>query len=101
MFSQAYEDDLAILPDSVRKNAESLPELLAESRASSTTKGYYRSYKKWKEWLKGTGVQNNEANVKPLVVATYLVELIQGGASKNVLSSAFYKGGICISISVV
>ena len=99
MFSQAYEHDLAILPESVLECEKSIPGLLAESRTSSTTRGYYRSYKKWMVWLEKTGIRDEVPKLKHLVVAICLASLIQEGVSENVLSSALY--GIRWAHSVV
>lgn len=49
-----------------------IPELLSESRESSTVKGYYRSYKKWDDWLKKNVVVIEQGSSrKPLIVSIY------------------------------
>jgi hypothetical protein len=67
VFLQAYEKDIAILPDILREKIRDIPELLSGSRASSTVKGYYRSFKKWSDWLKKNGLENDKvSSTKPL-----------------------------------
>lgn len=56
VFFQTYENGVVILSESVKENTERIPELLTECRASSTTKGYYRSYMKWVKWLEKNGI---------------------------------------------
>ncbi|XP_068238348.1 uncharacterized protein [Palaemon carinicauda] len=95
----AYENDVAILPESVKENIERIPELLAEWRASSTTKVYYQSYMKWVTWLEKNGIHDKKSTMKPLVICMYLASLIQEGVSVSVLSSALY--GIRWEYSVI
>lgn len=71
VFSQAYENGVAILPESVKENIERIPELLTECRASSTTKGYYRSYMKWVKWLEKNGIYDKMFTMKPLVICVF------------------------------
>lgn len=90
VFFQAYENGVAILPESVKENTERIPELLTECRASSTTKGYYRSYMKWVKWLEKNGIYDTMSTMKPLVICV-LASLIQEVVSMSVLSSAVYE----------
>ena len=91
IFLQAYEKDIAILPEILRDKIRDIPELLSGSRASSTVKVYFRSFKKWSDWLKKNGLENDKvSSTKPLTVSIYLASLIQEGVSVNVLTSALY-----------
>lgn len=97
---QAYDKDISILPEILREKIHDIPELLSESRASSTVKGYYRSYKKWDDWLKKNGVVIEQGSSrKPLIVSIYLASLIQEGVSVSMLTSAVY--GIRWAYSVI
>lgn len=98
VFFQTYENGVVILPESVKENTERIPELLTECRASSTTKGYYRSYMKWVKWLEKNGIYDTMSTMKPLVICV-LASLIQEVVSVSVLSSAVY--GICWAYSVI
>ena len=91
VFLQAYRKDIAILPEILREKIQDIPELLSESRASSTVKSYFKSFQKWNDWLKQNNLQPDQgSSVKPLTVGIYLAGLIQKGVSVNVLTSAFY-----------
>ena len=91
VFLQAYREDIAILPEILREKIQDIPELLSESRASSTVKSYFKSFQKWNDWLKQNNLQPDQgSSVKPLTVGIYLAGLIQKGVSVNVLTSAFY-----------
>lgn len=100
IFLQAYDKDIAILPDILLEKNHDIPELLSENIASSTVKGYYRSYKKWDDWLKKNGVVIDQGSSrKPLIVSIYLASLIQEGVYVSVLTSAVYD--ICWAYSVI
>lgn len=71
VFFKEYENGVAILPESVKENIERIPELLTECRASSTTKGYYRSYMKWVKWLEKNGIYDKMSTMKPLVIVFF------------------------------
>ena len=87
---QAYRKDIAILPEILREKIQDIPELLSESRASSTVKSYFKSFQKWNDWLKQNNLQPDQgSSVKPLTVGIYLAGLIQKGFSVNVLTAAF------------
>lgn len=74
IFLQAYDKDISILPEILREKNHDIPELLSKSRASSTVKGYYRSYKKWDDWLKKNVVVIEQGSSrKPLIVSIYLL----------------------------
>ena len=87
VFLQAYRKDIAILPEILREKIQDIPELLSESRASSTVKSYFKSFQKWNDWLKQNNLQPDQgSSVKPLTVGIYLAGLIQKGVSVNVLA---------------
>lgn len=74
IFLQAYDEDISILPEILREKIHDIPELLSESRESFTVKGYYRSYKKWDDWLKKNVVVIEQGSSrKPLIVSIYLL----------------------------
>ena len=55
-----------------------LPDLLTESRCSTTVKNYYNGFMRWKRWAQSNGIP--EANILPsklLHVALYLASLVQ------------------------
>lgn len=88
---QAYDEDISILPEILREKIHDIPELLSESRESSTVKGFYRSYKKWDDWLKKNVVVIEQGSSRePFIVSIYLASLIQEGVSVSVLTSAVY-----------
>lgn len=74
IFLQAYDEDIYILPEILREKIHDMPELLSERRESSTVKGFYRSYKKWDDWLKKNVVVIEQGSSrKPLIVSIYLL----------------------------
>lgn len=74
IFLQEYDEDISILPEILREKIHDIPELLSESRESSTVKCYYRSYKKWDDWLKKNVVVIEQGSSrKPLIVSIYLL----------------------------
>lgn len=83
IFLQAYDKDISILPEILREKIHDIPELLSESRASSTVKGYYRSYKKWDDWLKKNGVVIEQGSLRePLIVSTVKFRYIKLGGTE-------------------
>lgn len=91
IFLQAYDKDISILPEILREKIHNIPELLSESKASFTVKDYYRSYKKWDDWLKKNGVVIEQGSSRePLIVSFYLASLIQEVVSVSVLTLAVY-----------
>ncbi|CAC5383937.1 unnamed protein product [Mytilus coruscus] len=72
------------------KNAY-IAELLSESRAVSTTKGYYHSFLRWKNWATLNGIENGDIlPTKAFHVAIYLASLTQSSNTVSPVVQAFY-----------
>ena len=100
VFLQAYRKDRAILPEILREKIKNIPELLSQSRESSTVKSYFWNFQKWNDWLKQNNLQPDQwSSVKPLTVGIYLAGLIQKEVSVNVFTLAF--NGIRLALSVI
>lgn len=88
---QAYTDDLQDLSAPLLDKVSLLPDLLSESRAISTTKGYYQSFVRWKNWALSNGIENTDIlPAKPLHVAIYLASLTQACNTVSPVVQAFY-----------
>ena len=73
----------------LRSLARQIPSVLANSRASSTTKGYFSCFKKWKAWT----LLFPECKFFPADkthVALYVLNLVQSGYSFSRRTSAFF-----------
>ncbi|CAG2187301.1 unnamed protein product [Mytilus edulis] len=66
-------------------------ELLSESRAASTTKGYYQNFLRWKKWAILNGIENCDIlPAKAFHVAIYLASLTQSSNTVSPVVQAFY-----------
>ena len=90
MFFQAFRDDIAELPESLVDTLNLLPDLLTESRCSTTVKNYNNGFMRWKRWAQSNGIP--EANILPsksLHVALYLASLVQSSRTSSPVIQAF------------
>ncbi|XP_071171146.1 uncharacterized protein, partial [Mytilus edulis] len=91
IFLQAFAGELQNLPVSLLSKVNLLPELLSESRAPSTTKGYYQSFLRWKKWAILNGIENCDIlPAKAFHVAIYLASLTQSSNTASPVVQAFY-----------
>ncbi|CAG2222178.1 unnamed protein product [Mytilus edulis] len=89
--SEAFAGELQNLPVSLLSKVNLLPELLSESRAASTTKGYYQSFLRWKKWAILNGIENCDIlPAKAFHVAIYLASLTQSSNTVSPVVQAFY-----------
>ncbi|CAG2240187.1 unnamed protein product [Mytilus edulis] len=87
----AFAGELQNLPVSLLSKVNLLPELLSESRAASTTKGYYQSFLRWKKWAILNGIENCDIlPAKAFHVAIYLASLTQSSNTVSPVVQAFY-----------
>ncbi|CAG2243182.1 unnamed protein product [Mytilus edulis] len=87
----AFAGELQNLPVSLVSKVNLLPELLSESRAASTTKGYYQSFLRWKKWAILNGIENCDIlPAKAFHVAIYLASLTQSSNTVSPVVQAFY-----------
>ncbi|CAG2212068.1 unnamed protein product [Mytilus edulis] len=87
----AFAGELQNLPVSLVSKVNLLPELLSESRAASTTKGYYQSFLRWKKWAILNGIKNCDIlPAKAFYVAIYLASLTQSSNTVSPVVQAFY-----------
>ncbi|VDH91887.1 Hypothetical predicted protein [Mytilus galloprovincialis] len=88
---EAFAGELQNLPVSLLSKVNLLPELLSESRAASTTKGYYQSFLRWKKWAILNGIENCDIlPAKAFHVAIYLASLTQSSNTVSPVVQAFY-----------
>lgn len=90
-FCRHFAAELQNLPVSLVSKVNLLPELLSESRAASTTKGYYQSFLRWKKWAILNGIENCDIlPAKAFHVAIYLASLAQSSNTVSPVVQAFY-----------
>ena len=91
VFFQAFSEDIQNLPDCLIGNLNFLPDLLCESKAESTTKGYFQSFLRWKKWASSNGISHSDIlPAKPLHCALYLASLVQLSRTPSPVVQAFY-----------
>ena len=79
------------MPTSLASTVNLLPNLLLESRAVSTTNGYFQSFLRWKKWAEGNGISSSDIlPAKPFHVALYLASLTQSCSTASPVIQAFY-----------
>lgn len=88
---QAFSADIQNLPTTLFPHLNLLPDLLCDSRAESTTKGYYLSFMRWKNWASLHGLSDTDIlPAKPFHCALYLASLVQNSCSPSPIIQAFY-----------
>ena len=91
LFFQSYSGEIENLPDVLVDKVPSIPEILKDARADSTTKSYNRSFMRWKRWALGNSV--GEKDIFPanaFVFAIYLCSVVQSSSSFSTVSKAYY-----------
>ncbi|KAK3107307.1 hypothetical protein FSP39_011571 [Pinctada imbricata] len=84
-----YNDDISELPEGLAGKMGLVASLVSECRSTSTVKGYYSSFMRWKKWA----IQNSIQECLParsLHVAIYLSCLVQQSKSPSPVIQAFY-----------
>ncbi|XP_033744161.1 uncharacterized protein LOC117330050 [Pecten maximus] len=88
---EAFKREIAELPGALVGYVSLLPQLLAESKASSTTKGYYQGFVRWKDWALKKGLSEVECfPARAIHVALYLACLVQHNATSSPVIQAYY-----------
>ena len=52
LFLQAYRDDISELSEDLAGKMPLVASLVSESRSSSTVKGYFSAFMRWKSWAR-------------------------------------------------
>lgn len=79
------------LPDALVGKIDLLPDLLMDSKASSTTKTYIQGFVRWKKWAESNGIKVQDIlPAKDIHVALYLANLSQSVQSVSPIIQAFY-----------
>jgi hypothetical protein len=91
LFFQLHKDDIDKLLEVLTGKVGLLPELLQESKATSTDTKYNNGFLWWKRWALSNGLGSGDIlPAKILPVALYLACIIQSAHSPSPVSTAFY-----------
>jgi integrase len=91
LFFQSHQDDIDKLPEVLTGKVALLPELLQESRATSTATKYNNGFLRWKRWALSNGLGSGDIlPAKIFPVALYFASIIQSANSPSPVSTAFY-----------
>ena len=83
-FFQSFSNDIGGLPKELADRLALLPELLKDSRASSTVKSYHSGFIRWKKWALSNELGSKDVlPAKAFHVALYLASIIQTADSAS------------------
>ncbi|XP_021353759.1 uncharacterized protein LOC110450524 [Mizuhopecten yessoensis] len=88
---EVFKREIAELPGALAGYVNLLPQLLVESKASSTTRAYYQGFLRWKTWASNKGISEAECfPAKAIHAALYLACLVQHNSTSSPVTQVFY-----------
>ena len=89
LFLQAYRDDISELSEDLAGKMPLVASLVSESRSSSTVKGYFSAFMRWKSWARQNDIEEC-LPARSIHVAVYLSCLVEQSKTPSPITQAFY-----------